>query len=209
MQDYSQQLSEIAKALARPTLSPWVIALFSAMLGMVTGLLAQPIHYFLVDSYRRRVMRRIVYIELANMFLTIDRDLRVVILSPSEQKGSILADLCFDGERYCKNNIDVYLQLKEHTQLSYLYRMFHNIEEKTDSLGAARWAMLQFAHFADSNKKYNHRYRRYFDRDSESLLERISERSRECEQLNEATMREWSERIDDFKRKAEPSKTGS
>ena len=203
MQDYSQQLSEIVKALNRPTSSAWIIALFSATLGMLTGLLAQPIQFLLIDAYRRHVMRRIAYVELGNMFIRVEMDLRAVFLNPSEQKESILAELRFDGERYCQDHVDIYLQLREHKELAYQYRMFHNItDDKTDSLDAARWAMLQFVRFVNANDQHRKRYRRYFGAEAPSLFARIQSRSVESQEYNDTVKKQFLERVEEFKQKS-------
>src|SRR5258706_8939500 len=112
------------------------------------------------------------------MFIRVDMDLRAVYLDPSEQKESILSEMRFDGERYCKDHIDIYLQLREHNELVYLYRMFHNIsDDKTDSLKGCRWAMLQFVRFVNLNNQNRKRYRRYFGAEAQSLFDRIQSRS--------------------------------
>jgi hypothetical protein len=69
--DYSRQLDAIIAALNHPATPAWIIAVLSALLGMVGGIFAQVILLRVTDRHQRNRMRRVLYTDLGGYFMFI------------------------------------------------------------------------------------------------------------------------------------------
>ena len=122
----------------RPSWPPvWLIAIFSAILGLMSGIVGQTVMLWLADWFARRKMRRALYLDLANMFMMVDD----IMNRPPVETGAIFPDppswrqrqlrrlLFFRVEKYCLDNPMTYMQLPERFAGEGLYPRFHNILE--------------------------------------------------------------------------------
>jgi hypothetical protein len=88
--------------------------------------------YFVDDFGRRHAMRRVLYIDLAQMFFAVE-------MTMDEEPSPIHSDTMlwrqgqfrdrqfFHGEQYCLSNPEIYLQLRERFASMTLYQRFHKI----------------------------------------------------------------------------------
>jgi hypothetical protein len=127
MPDYSKQLDEIVKALNRPATPQWQIALFSALLGLVVGVVGPS----LMDFRRRDQMRRVLYLDLIDMFWAVKNIMAVTDIPESDrqrwQREQLKKVLLFRGEKYCVDNLEIYRRLPERRVGEMLYPYFHQI----------------------------------------------------------------------------------
>ena len=150
--DYSRQLDEIIKILNHPATPAWLIAAFSAVLGVVGGLVGQSLQLLATDAYRRYKMRRVLYLDLADMFLTVDSIMRFTELPDPDrwhwQEDQLRNSLLFRGEKYCLDNHEIYMQLPERLVGEALYSRFHRILDEEHSMNVnTDLALRMFANF--------------------------------------------------------------
>ncbi len=168
MPDYTKQLEEIARALNRPTTPPWLVTILSAILGFLTGIAGQLLMMPVSDAYRRYKTRRVLYLDLYEMFWFIHR-IRTKALTDlpeterySWQKARLPGDLRFRGEQYCEDNREIYFQLSERHAGETLYRCFHRILDEKNSLDLNTYEALRtFANIIvreDLNRNYFRRF---------------------------------------------------
>ena len=147
MPDYSKQLEEIAKAINRPTTSVWLIAVFSAFLGFVGGILMM----LVTASHRKYIMRRALYADLVGMFWAVENIMAVTDVPEWDrqrwQRDQLNKNLLFRGEKHCLDNPEVYMQLPERRAAETLYPYFHQIVDDPKWLGVnADLALKVFAY---------------------------------------------------------------
>jgi len=135
MSDYSKQLEEIARALSRPTTPVWLVATFSAVLGVLGGLTGQ----LLMDvAYRRYKLRRVLYLDLTEMFWAVHGIMAFKDIPEPErsrwQQDGLRRNLLFRGEKYCSDNQEIYIQLPERLAGETLYPRFHLILDEANSM---------------------------------------------------------------------------
>jgi hypothetical protein len=135
--DYSQQLNAIVAALNHPTTPAWLIAVLSAILGMIGGIVAQTILLRVTERYQRNRMRRVLYTDLGGYFVFMYSTLTDKHYSGDTklawQQDQFEKRITFSGEDYLKKQPDIYMQLSEHRAAEELYRWLHNTVEKTKS----------------------------------------------------------------------------
>lgn len=130
--DYSHQLEEIAKALNRPSIPSWLVALISALVGAVFALAGQLLLKSF-DNWRGiHNMRRVLYRELITMFQMLDASMGYTGLF-SERNELLQSALKFSGEAYLKAHQDVYMQLPEREAAEVLYAAYHKILDHESS----------------------------------------------------------------------------
>jgi hypothetical protein len=130
--DYTKQLEEIIRLLSRRGISPWVLAAFAALLGVVGGAVGRAIEPLIADISRRRRLRRVLYGDLAGMFFQVD-----TITTFGERWANdhvrddafhrLSGDLDFQAEAYISANRDVFMQLRERQAANHVYRLLHRI----------------------------------------------------------------------------------
>src|ERR1700719_1476476 len=72
MPDYSKQLDEMVRLLSRPGISPWLLAAFATLLGVVGGAAGRALEPWIAGFWRRAQMRRVLYGDIASMFFQVD-----------------------------------------------------------------------------------------------------------------------------------------
>ena len=71
MSDYTKQLDEIVRA-SSPTTPVWVPVLIASILSFTAAVLLQPVQQWIADSFKRRRIRRVLYVELVELFSTVE-----------------------------------------------------------------------------------------------------------------------------------------
>jgi len=106
--DYTSQLEQIVKALNRPSIPTWMIAIMSAFLGFLVSILTQVFQHWYGDRRARSKMRMIIYSELGSMYSHLvhfhDVKTRLPEQEGIEWRKKQLKEhfLKFDGEKYEK-----------------------------------------------------------------------------------------------------------
>ena len=133
--DYSEQLKAIVVALNHPTTPAWLIAVLSAILGMIGGIFAQAILLRVNDRYFRNRMKRVLYTDLGDYFMFIYSTLTDQNYSGDKklawQEDQFEKRIKFSGEDFLKKQPDIYMQLSEHRAAEELYLWLHHTVEKT------------------------------------------------------------------------------
>jgi hypothetical protein len=183
MPDYSKQLAEIAQALSQPTTSVWLVATFSTVLGAFFAVIAtitgQLLTMVLTDAYRRYKARRILYLDLTDMFFAVRGIMAFAELPAYDrsrwQEDQLRKNLLFRGEQYCSDNLEIYMQLPERFAAETLYQRFHQILDQANSMhvnmGSALFAFAECVHSGDLAAKY---FRRFLGRKRAASLLDIS-----------------------------------
>src|ERR1035438_6171119 len=143
MPDYTTQLQEIVKALSRPTTSPWLIVMASTALGFILGIISQHLGTRLADRHQLHKMRRLLYKDLAQMFLLVDDE-----EDPASTRdwlyNEIKEHLNFRSEKYMIDNPDLNVHLDEHSAADALYSRFHRIVDEPNSFSTNVGLTLRF-----------------------------------------------------------------
>lgn len=130
-----KQLTRIADGMNRSGPSPWIdwfknIASFVSGLAMAYASLV--LQGWSSDHKEQNKMRRIVYCELADSFLTLHNTVDVATHcrshAPAVQLSVLQNMFSFDGESYMKENRAVFYKLPESNILTVLYARFHSIK---------------------------------------------------------------------------------
>jgi hypothetical protein len=153
--DYSRQLEEIVKAMNRPTTPVWRVAVFSAFVGLVFGIVAQFLVMLITDLYRRYKMRRVLYCDLAGMFWAVENIMAVTDVPEDDrwrwQRAQLTKALLFRGEKYCLDTPELYMQLPERYAGEMLYPYFHQILDDDKWLNVnTSLALSAFSHVVHS-----------------------------------------------------------
>lgn len=120
VQDYGKQLNDVVHALNRPGTLPWLIAAFSAFLGVLGGAIGRCIEPWLHDFYRRARLRRVLYADIGWMFSMVHSYYYDSIDSSEDphvfrhQYEQLKETLRFEGQDHLNAQCDVYMQLSEH-----------------------------------------------------------------------------------------------
>lgn len=131
--DYTPELDQIVRALNRPSIPTWFIAILSAFLGFFVSAFTQVFQHWYSEHRARRKMRMIIYSELGDMYSNLVHFQNVKI-GKSEQ-GDIAwrkkqlkeRFLKFEGEKYAEDHKDIFIQLKERSIISGLYGAIHEV----------------------------------------------------------------------------------
>jgi hypothetical protein len=135
---YSEQLKAIANALNRPATPAWMIAAFSAVLGFIAGMLSRSIEPLLNERHQRRTMRRVVYFDIAELFVAVRSTMRFRGIPdhelPDWRRAQFNSTLKFKGEEYVSAKHDIFIQLPEAGPVYSAYQAFHCIIDDPASL---------------------------------------------------------------------------
>lgn len=189
MPDYSNQLQEIAKALSRPTTPVWLVAAFSALLGVLGGLAGQSLMMVVTDTYRRHKLRRVLYLDLADMFWAVDTIMAFAEMPDQNrwqwQEEQLRRMLVFRGEKYCRDNQEIYIQLPERLAAETLYQRFHDIVDDMHSMQInTGLALRKFADAVHSGSLIPKHFRRFLgSQRATSLLRAVDEYHKRSEEL--------------------------
>jgi hypothetical protein len=125
--DYGWQLDQIVRALNRPSIPTWLIAIVSAFLGFLASVLSQIFQHWYSEHRARSKMRMIIYSELGSNYSQLVH-FHEVKTSLSEQEDiewrkKQLKEVFFkfEGEKYTEDNKDVFIQLRERPTIILLY----------------------------------------------------------------------------------------
>lgn len=133
--DYTEQLKAIVAALNHPTTRAWLIALFSAILGMVGGISAQSVTLRLNDRFQRHKMRRVIYTDLGGYFMfmysTLTHKGYSLEIKLAWQQEQFEKRIKFSDEDFLRRQPDVFMQLNEHRAAEELYLWLHHTVDKT------------------------------------------------------------------------------
>ena len=103
--DYTSQLKEIVRALNRPSIPTWLIAIMSAFFGFLASALSQIFQHWYSDHRARSKMRMIIYSELGAMYSSLvhfhDLNTRLLEQEDVEWRKKQLRErfLKFEGEK--------------------------------------------------------------------------------------------------------------
>jgi hypothetical protein len=131
--DYTSQLEQIVKALNRPSIPTWMIAIMSAFLGFLVSILTQVFQHWYGDRRARSKMRMIIYSELGSMYSHLvhfhDVKTRLPEQEGIEWRKKQLKEhfLKFDGEKYAEDHKEVFIQLKERSTITQLYSAIRDV----------------------------------------------------------------------------------
>ena len=137
--DYSAQLDAIAKALNRPSVPTWMIAILSALLGFLLSVLNQIFQHWYSERKVLHTMRKIIYSEIGAMYSNLSHFYNLQTTLPEgkdiEWRKKQLRErfLKFEGERYAEEHKGVFFQMKERSTINDLYSAIHDVfgpEEK-------------------------------------------------------------------------------
>lgn len=174
MADYTTQLQEIVRASNRPTTSPWLIAMASTALGFILGIVSQHLGTRLTDRHQLHKMRRLLYKDLADMFLLVD-DEEECASTRDWQHSQIKEHLNFRSEKYMIDNPELYVHLEEHGAADALYSRFHRIVDEPNSFSTNVSLTLRFfANAVHERHLKRERFEQFLDKTlAEALLKRV------------------------------------
>jgi hypothetical protein len=147
MADYSKQLQEIAAGLSRPSTPSWVVAIISSIVGFVSALLLQFVQARLAERFKRDRLRRVLYVDLAEIFGTVES-----IMDPSEmdascrwvwQKEQLKLHVGFKGEQHLRANEDTYMEMAERATANCVYTYFHMALGDLDHWWNVNWSIAR------------------------------------------------------------------
>lgn len=139
--DYTPQLDQIVKALNRPSVPTWLIAILSALLGFLVSIFTQVFQHSYSEYRARKKMRMIIYTELGNMYTNLVHFRDVETNMPDQddiawRKRQLKEHfLKFEGEKYAEDNKDVFIQLKERSTISGLYSAIRDVFAPEEDYG--------------------------------------------------------------------------
>jgi hypothetical protein len=127
-----KQLTRVANALDKTGPSPWlewVKTLASFILGVITAYVSLWLQGRSSDRREQNKMRRVVYSELIQAFLSLDNVIRAkALVTGGPVRYQLFQDVCaFDGEAYMKANHAIFYGLPEGTDLTWMYNWLHKI----------------------------------------------------------------------------------
>jgi hypothetical protein len=131
--DYTPQLEQIVKALNRPSIPTWLIAIMSAFLGFIVSIFTHVFQQSYIEYRARRKMRMIVYSELGAMYSSLVHFYKVKTRSPEQEdiawRKKQLKErfLKFEGEKYAEDHKDVFVQLKERSTIAAIYGAIRDV----------------------------------------------------------------------------------
>jgi hypothetical protein len=198
MPDYTEQLRQIAAALSRPGMPVWVVAVLSAFLGLVGGLLLRQLEQWLTDLRQRKQLRRILYVDLFRTFDLVERVL-------SDQSGNtnenLKVHLKLLGDNKLRENLAAYMQLPEYATAESVYTFFHRALDPVTTLGFvvftnlfSDWAIARQV-FAEAVTSGELR-RKYFDKFiGKPAAERLTAK---CKRIHDDTQRARNELLENM-----------
>lgn len=162
--DYTKQLSDIARALTKPTLPTWLVALLSSIVGAISTLIVQRVARRLESFDDREKMRRVVYSEIIHLFFMAQSvaGMNEPILPGALgiARAQLAADLRFHGEQYVQEHLDVHIS--ELPAIRHVFREFHRILEEpkrlADACRDAQWMVGFYLSKGDLQAKYFKEY---------------------------------------------------
>jgi len=145
--DYTKQLEEISRALSRPEIPAWFVAIISTILGFAAALLLQFVQHWFAEHSRRQNVRRVLYNDLAELFPTVGTIMEDrTIQEPHRsywQKSQLRTHVGLKTENWLRANEDVYVQLGERSVADAVYAYFHRALGDSGSMFHVNWFMAR------------------------------------------------------------------
>jgi hypothetical protein len=199
MPDYSKPLQDIAAALSRPTTPAWLMAVASSILGFASAFALQFVQQRLVERSKRERMRRLLYVDLAELFLTVEEIMEFRQMEESDrwrwQKEQLKLFVGFKGEKHLRENEDVYVQLAERPSADYAYVHFHKALDDVDQSWHVNWSVARqvFANAVYDDDLRRTCFRRFVGK---ACAERLYRR---CKAIHERSQKSLNEMESDSK----------
>jgi hypothetical protein len=139
--DYSSQLEQIVKALNRPAIPTWLIAIMSTFLGFLLSFLTQIFQHWYSEHRALSKMRMIIYSELGAMYSKLVHFHDVKTHLPEQEdiewRKKQLRErfLKFEGEKYAEGHRDVFIQLRERSTITELYSTIRDVFDPEEEYG--------------------------------------------------------------------------
>lgn len=124
--DYTKQLDQIVKALNRPSLPTWIVAVLSVALGFVGSILVQLFQRYLAESRAKDRMRRVIYPDLAEMYWSAGIQLDQTGVEDASRRSRLATSLRFQGEKYADDDRATFLTLREYAWLESCWGALHS-----------------------------------------------------------------------------------
>jgi len=150
MPDYTVQLNDILKALNRPGVSPWLLASFSVFLGVIGGAIGRAIEQPIHDIFRRRRMRRVLYVDMAENLMLIADTFGDDWNDTEQGWNDFRRYLNSDTDKYITSNQEVFIQLRERPHFVIIFDQFKLIIQDQDKRRAAERMLQTFELFKQS-----------------------------------------------------------
>lgn len=147
MPDYTKQLQEIAAALSRPPTSAWLVAVVSSVVGFTSAVLLQFVQHGVAERVSRKRTRRVLYIDLAEMFFAVESIRGVREMNEPQrwqwQKEQLKLHVGFKGEKHLRANEETYMQLDERPVAESVYAYFHRALDDVDNWFNVNWSIAR------------------------------------------------------------------
>jgi hypothetical protein len=134
--DYTEQLKAIVVALNHPTTPSWLVAVLSAILGMISTVLVQTILRTANERLQRNRMRKVLYNNLGDYFMFVYSTLTNQGYSREQQlawqQEQFEKRIKFSVEDFLNKQPDIYMQLPEYRVAEELYLWLHHTVNKTE-----------------------------------------------------------------------------
>jgi hypothetical protein len=163
MPDYTKQLEEIVRALSRPAIPAWLVAIISSILGFAAAVLLQ----FVQQWFKRERVRRVLYQDLEDLFSNVEAIMESREIEESQrwawQRDQLKTHVAFKGEKYLRANEDVYMELSERPVADTVYAYFHDALDGLDSMFHSNWAIARqvFARAVYEDRLKRHCFRKF------------------------------------------------
>jgi len=123
----------------------WLVAIIGTILGFLAAVLLQFIQQSLAERSKRERVRRVLYIDLAELFFTVDtimEDREIQEPHRSDwQKDQLKTHVAFKGEKHLRANEDVYMELPERTVADTVFAYFHRALDNLDAGLHSNWSI--------------------------------------------------------------------
>jgi hypothetical protein len=130
--DYTKQLAEIAAALRQPTpwwTNSWILAAFSAFLGVLGGFVGQLILRRYADRQTRKTLLRLGYQYTGELLAALD----VLVSAPEplrqHQHAALPIVLPTTPEEYTKAHREIYAALPEATSFDVIFNISKKLQQ--------------------------------------------------------------------------------
>ncbi len=133
--DYTKQLAEIAAALRQPTpwwTNSWILASFSAVLGMLGGLAGQLILQKHTDRQTRKTLLRLSYQYTAELMAALDTLASAPEPFRKNRYEALLIVLPTSPEEYARAHREIYAALDEAASFDLIFNISKKLQQPFD-----------------------------------------------------------------------------
>jgi hypothetical protein len=133
--DYTKQLAEIVAALRQPTpwwTNSWILATFSAVLGMLGGFVGQLILQMHAERQTRKTVLRLCYRYTGALLVILD--VYVSVQEPLRQHKDAALPLVLPAtpEEYIVAHREIYAALQEAPSFDVIFKVSRKLEQPSD-----------------------------------------------------------------------------